>query len=107
MNSARFLPFFNDCLGALDGTHIHGVVPKELQARFHNKKKFISQNVLGVANLDLTLAYTLLGREGSAHDSRVLDGAKVKGLPLIKFYLGDGGYGLNKYVLTPYRGERY
>ena len=74
-----------------------------------NRKKFTSQNVLGVANFDLTFAYALYGWEGSAHDSRVLNDAVAKGLPLIpgKYYLGDGGYGLKRFVLTPYRGVRY
>lgn len=67
-----------------------------------------AMNVLGVANFDLTFAFALYGWEGSAHDSRVVDDAKFKGLPLIpeKYYLGDGGYGLKKHILTPYRGER-
>ena len=39
----------------------------------------------------------------------MLDDAKARGLPLLpgKYYLADGGYGLGKYVLTPYRGVRY
>lgn len=108
-NSAKFSPFFNDCIGAIDGTHIHAVIPLELQGPYRNRKKFISQNVLGVANFDLTFSYALFGWEGSAHDSRVLDDARTKGLPLLagKYYLADGGYGLSKYVLTPYRGVRY
>ena len=86
--------------------------------------KVISQNVLAVGNFDLTFAYALFGWEGSAHDSRVSDDAKLKGvllsgvlntgnflhgLPLIfgKYYLADGGYGLTKYTLTPYSGVRY
>jgi DDE superfamily endonuclease len=107
-NFAKFSPFFDDCIGALDGTHIPAVVKPEEIVRFTNRKKFVSQNVLGVANFDLTFAYALYGWEGSAHDSRVVDDAKVKGLPLIpdKYYLGDGGYGLKKHILTPYRGER-
>lgn len=107
-NFAKFSPFFDDCIGALDGTHIPAVVKADQIARFSNRKKFTSQNVLGVANFDLTFAYALYGWEGSAHDSRVVDDAKVKGLPLIpeKYYLGDGGYGLKKHILTPYRGER-
>ena len=38
-----------------------------------------------------------------------MDDARTKGLPLLagKYYLADGGYGLSKYVLTPYRGVRY
>lgn len=58
--------------------------------------------MLGVANFDLTFKYALYGWEGSAHDSRVV------GLPIIldKYYLGDGGYGLKRHILTTFRGER-
>jgi hypothetical protein len=108
-NSAKFSPYFNDCIGALDGSHIPAIIPLEDQGRYFNRKIFLSQNVLGVANFDLSFAYALYGWEGTAHDSRVLDDAKNKGLPLIpgKYYLGDAGYGLSTTVLTPYRGVRY
>lgn len=108
-NNGKFTPYFNDCIGALDGTHIPAVIPVYLQHPFRNRKKVITQNVLGVANFDLTFAYALFGWEGSAHDARVYDDSKLKGLPLIigKYYLADGGYALSKYTLTPYRGVRY
>ena len=44
-NSAKFSPFFNDCIGALDGTHIQAVIPLALQSPYRDRKKFISQNV--------------------------------------------------------------
>ena len=108
-NFAKFSPFFDNCIGALDGTYVPAVIPFDEQVRFRNRKKFVSQNVLGVVNFDMTFAYALCGWEGSAHDSRVYDDAKGRGLPLPnnKFYLGDAGYGLSKYVLTPFRGVRY
>lgn len=100
----KFRPYFENCIGALDGTHIMAIVDF-----FRNRKKFISQNVLAVTNFNLTFSYALCGWEGSAHDSRVLDDAREKGLPRVvgKFYLGDGGYALSSTVLTPYRGTRY
>ena len=62
-----------------------------------------------MATFDHTFAYGLFGWEGSAHDSRVFDDSKNRGLPLLpgKYYLGDAGYGLSEHVLTPYRGVRY
>ena len=107
--SAKFTPFFDNCIGALDGTHIPACIPTEDQEAYRNRKKFISQNVLGVANFDLTFAFGLFGWEASAHDSRVFDDAKGRGLPLLpgKYYLGDAGYALSEHVLTPYRGVRY
>ena len=57
----------------------------------------------------MTCSYILPGWEGCAHDGRVLADAKTKGLllPPGKFYLGDAGYALTPYCLTPYRNVRY
>jgi len=107
-NPKRF-PFFQNCIGALDGCHISAVVPPHQEAVFRNRKQFISQNVLAVVNFDLTFSFVLAGWEGSAHDGRVLTGAIQNGLPIYpgKFYLGDAGYALQDHCLTPYRGTRY
>jgi hypothetical protein len=104
--NAKYSPYFDNCIGALDGTHIGAVVPLEDQVVFRNRKKSLSQNFLGVCNFDLTFSYVLCGWEGFAHDSR---DAKNKGLPLPpgKFYLGDAGYALSWTCLIPYRGVRY
>lgn len=80
--SRKFSPYFDNCIGALDGTHIHAVVPPEDRKPFRNRKHTMSQNVLAVANFDMLFIYVLAGWEGSAHDSRVLDDAKMKGLPI-------------------------
>lgn len=107
-NPLRF-PFFANCIGALDGTQIPAIVPAEEQELFRNRKKVISQNVLGVCNFDLTFSYVLTGWEGSAHDGKVLADARTKGLFLFpgKYFLGDAGYALSWICLTPYRGVRY
>ncbi len=105
----KFSPFFENCIGALDGTHIPATIPPTLQKRFRNRKGYTSQNVLGVVNFDLTFSFILAGWEGSVHDGRVLNAAISEGLTLPdrKFYLGDAGYGLSSFCLTPYRGVRY
>jgi hypothetical protein len=59
----KFFPFFKDCVGALDGSHIPAVVPLEEQGVFRNWKKFIRQNLLAVSNFDMTFAYALAGWE--------------------------------------------
>lgn len=107
-NDPKFKEFF-DCMGALDGSHVPAVVSAGLAGRFRNRKKFVSQNVLGVCDFDMLFTYVLAGWEGSAHDGRVLQDAVNKGLRLFtgKYYLGDAGYALSRYVLTPYRGVRY
>jgi hypothetical protein len=108
LQDPKYAPFVG-CIGALDGTHIPAFIALDKQAPFRNRKGFISQNVLAVCNLDMTFSYILAGWEGSAHDGKVYNDALGKGLPLLegKFYLGDAGYGLSHFCLTPYRGVRY
>lgn len=108
--SFRYSPYFDDCLGALDGTHIEMHIPLELQPRFRNRKGTLSQNVLAVCNFDMQFVYILAGWEGSAHDSRVLADAQAsRGFltPIGKYWLGDAGYGNSEFVMAPYRGVRY
>jgi hypothetical protein len=106
----RFFPFFKDCIGALDGTHINMHVALHEQPRYRNRKGMLSQNVLAVCNFDLSFVYLLPGWEGSAHDGRVLsDAQSYHGFitPKGKYYLGDAGYGNSEFVMAPYRGVRY
>lgn len=104
----RFYPFFDNFIGALDGSHIPAHV-SSTERPFRNRKGVMSQNILGVVNFDMMFTFVLVGWEGSAHDGRVLKDGVMKGLHLIpgKYYLGDAGYALTKYCLTPYRGVRY
>ena len=110
-NNPKFTPWFEPCLGALDGTHIGISVPVDLASPFRNyKTSTLTQNVLGICDFNLLFTLVLTGWEGSAPDSRVLAFAFEKNLLAIpngRFYLADAGYGLTKNILTPYRGVRY
>lgn len=68
--STKYTPYFDNCIGALDGTHIEMSIPIQLQPRYRNRKGTLSQNVLAVCNFDMQFVYTLAGWEGSAHDAR-------------------------------------
>ncbi|KAF3774651.1 putative nuclease [Nymphaea thermarum] len=108
----RYNPYFQDCLGAIDGTHIPICVHTSEQSRFRNRKGTLSQNVLAVVGFDMRFHYVLAGWEGSATDSRVLYSALDSDvdpfvIPTGKYYLGDGGYTNIRGLLTPYRGHRY
>ncbi|KAJ8594105.1 hypothetical protein M405DRAFT_692144, partial [Rhizopogon salebrosus TDB-379] len=37
-NDPKLYPFFKDCRGAIDGTHIEAFVPDEAMARYRNRK---------------------------------------------------------------------
>jgi hypothetical protein len=108
-SNPKFYPYFIDCIGALDGTHIIAKLDAEHAPAFRNRYGYFSQNVLGVCTFNLQFAYVLPGWEGSAHDSRVLSHALAHDfhIPEGKYYLADAGYGLRQGLLTPYRGVRY
>ena len=76
-----------DCVGAIDGTHVHASVPPEIQGRFRGHKDGTTQNVLAAISFDLKFTYALAGWEGSAHDSQVLNDAFAK---LGGFSISDG-----------------
>lgn len=102
---------FENCLGALDGTHIHVTVSVDEKPRYRNRKGDISTNVLGVCAPDLKFIYVLPGWEGSASDVRVLRDALRRNnpfqVPSEKYYLVDAGYSNGPGFLAPYRGTRY
>lgn len=65
-----------DAIGAIDGTYVPCVVfGEENQARWRNRKGFISHNVMAVVNYDMEFMYILPGWEGSAADMTVLRSA--------------------------------
>ncbi|KMT02348.1 hypothetical protein BVRB_9g205730 [Beta vulgaris subsp. vulgaris] len=109
LNNSRFFPWFEDFIGAIDGTHVRASVPLDMQERFRGRKDKTTQNVLAAVDFDLKFTYVLAGWEGSAHDSRVLGDALKKGfnVPEGKYYLADAGYGDRKGFMPPFRRVRY
>ncbi|BBH05547.1 transposable element gene [Prunus dulcis] len=87
--STRFYPYFKDCIGAIDGTHIPTMVTGRDVSSYRNRHGTISQNVLAACNFDLEFIYVLSGWEGSAHDSRVLQDALTRrnGLKVPQVYI--------------------
>ncbi|POW18077.1 hypothetical protein PSHT_06162 [Puccinia striiformis] len=101
-SNPKFSPFFDKCLGALDGVHIPASVPAHKTAPYRNRKGFLSQNVLGVCDFGMRFTYMRVGWEGTAHDARVLRDARSKDFKIRQgfFYLADAGYGLSRNVLV-------
>ncbi|XP_028771547.1 putative nuclease HARBI1 [Neltuma alba] len=110
-NESKFFPYFKDCLGAIDGTHIRVKAPSIDAPRYHGRKEFPTQNVLAVCTFDLKFTYVLPGWEGTASDSRIIKNALTREDSLKisegKYYLVDAGFMLTRGLITPYRGVRY
>lgn len=104
----KFYPYFKDCVGALDGSHIKAHVVGETKP-YRNRKGDLSQNVLAVVDFNMLFTYVLAGWEGSAADITVLGYARdMEGfgasLPKDKYYVADAGYVSSDMTMLPFSG---
>ncbi|CAN6195627.1 unnamed protein product [Urochloa humidicola] len=108
----KFWPHFNDCIGAIDGTHIPVTVSKSQRPKYIGRHGYASQNVMAVCDFDMRFTFVVTGWPGSAHDTRVfLDTLvtyknKFPHPPEGKYYLVDSGPNRKGY-LAPFKGQRY
>lgn len=102
-------PYFKDCIGAIDGTHIPAFVPEAKCAPFRNHKGEVSQNVLAACSFDFKFVYMLSGWEGSASDSHAYQDTRATNFNIseTKYYLADAGNPNTDSLLAPYQGMRY
>jgi len=75
LENPAFWPHFNECIGAIDGTHVKVVVDKNKRVPYLNRHNETSQNVLAVCDFDMRFTFVLSGWPGSAHDMRVFKDA--------------------------------
>lgn len=68
-NDRRYWPWFKDCVGAIDGTHV--VAPEGDQMPYRGRKVHTTQNVMAACSFDMKFTFVYTGWEGSAHDSRI------------------------------------
>jgi hypothetical protein len=71
-NDRRYWPYFEGCIGAIDGTHIPAIVPTKDQIRYIGRKGYPTQNVMLVCNFDMLITFVVVGWPGTAHDTRIL-----------------------------------
>ena len=67
-----YAPFFDGCIGPLDGTHVKVRVNKEAKIDHTNRKGDVSMNVCAIVNMDGRFTYVGVGMAGSVHDMSVL-----------------------------------
>ncbi|KAL6614646.1 hypothetical protein ACP70R_036916 [Stipagrostis hirtigluma subsp. patula] len=108
----KYSPYFDGCIGAIDGTHIPVTVLEPAHDDFINRKGFTSQNVLAVCDMDMRFTFVATGKRGGVHDAALLKEAMRRAdnfphPPQGKYYLVDSGYPLRKGYLAPYRKNRY
>ena len=108
-HSLDFWPYFRDCIGAIDGSHVPAFVPELMCSRFWDRKGQVSQNILVACSMNMEFLYVLPGWEGSAADGRVFDNAQNEDfrIPNGHYYLADAGYTNSDALMVPYCGVRY
>ncbi|KAL6284477.1 hypothetical protein ACE6H2_015406 [Prunus campanulata] len=79
----RYWPYFKDCIGAIDGTHIPVIVPRERQVPYIGRKGITTQNVMAVCDFNMCFTFVWAGWEGAAHDARIFMEALRR--PILKF----------------------
>ncbi|KAL0007230.1 hypothetical protein SO802_008732, partial [Lithocarpus litseifolius] len=66
-----YMPHFQDCIGAIDGTYIQVVIGGDKKTPYYNRKVVTSFNMMAVCDFDLLFTYVMAGWEGVAHDTRI------------------------------------
>ncbi|XP_077327569.1 uncharacterized protein LOC143962118 [Lithobates pipiens] len=115
---------FPNCVGAIDGKHIHIVKPMGSGSQYFNYKKYFSFVLMAVADANYCFSYIDIGSYGSSADSifshssfghllrnnsldlpenRPLPG--TNGPPLPSVFVGDEAFALSKHLLRPYSGH--
>lgn len=108
---------FPGILGAIDCTHIKIQSPGGNRAEiFRNRKGYFSINVQVISDANLQIRDIVARWPGSVHDSTIFNDSHVRahyemGTINEGILLGDSGYPLRRYLLTPYlhpetRGQR-
>ncbi|XP_074318297.1 protein ANTAGONIST OF LIKE HETEROCHROMATIN PROTEIN 1-like [Silene latifolia] len=112
-NDDRYMPYFKDCIGCIDGTHIAACIPEADQLRYIGRKGIPTFNVMGVCDFDMCFTFISVGWAGTAHDTRVFTRAINKPElnfpkpPHGRYYLVDKGYPDKKGYMVPYSKTRY
>ncbi|CAL5440467.1 unnamed protein product [Camellia sinensis] len=104
-NDRRYWPWFKDCVGAIDGTHVVVVAPEGDQMPYRGRKVHTTQNVMAACSFDMKFTFVYTGWEGSAHDSRIF-------LKALTTNSADFSHPPPRYThmpgyVAPYRGKKY
>nr|XP_023906296.1 uncharacterized protein LOC112018017 [Quercus suber] len=109
----KYYPWFEKCVGAIDGMHISASAPSGRTTAFIDRRSDITQNVMCACNFDMRFTYVRTGWEGSANDSRVLQDAlghaeyEFPWPPRGLYYLVDSRYVIGSAFLPPHKSVRY
>ncbi|KAJ1093740.1 hypothetical protein NDU88_006832 [Pleurodeles waltl] len=98
-------------IGAIDGTHVALVPPKDSEQVYRNRKSYHSMNVQVVCLADQYISHVNAKFPGSVHDAYVMRNSSI---PYVMeqlqrhrvWLIGDTGYPNLSWLLTPVRNPR-
>ncbi|XP_017470019.1 PREDICTED: putative nuclease HARBI1 [Rhagoletis zephyria] len=101
-------------IGCIDGTHVKFMKPCQNEHLYFNRKGCFSINAMIICDYKMAIRAVDACHPGSCHDSFVFNLSSAKQLLLSKYesgdrnscLLGDSGYGLDTFLLVPYRDPR-
>ena len=99
---------FPNVIGCVDCTHVKIATPTVNEHEYVNRKNDHTVNVQLICDSDALIMNCVVKWPGSVHDARIMRECPVFGLfetvprPLDGFILGDSGYMLREWLLTPY-----
>ncbi|CAG2196490.1 HARBI1 [Mytilus edulis] len=92
-------------IGAVDGTLIPIIAPKENEPAYVCRKGYHSLNIQAVVDHEMRFTNLVAKFPGSVHDSYIFSNSELgyffEENNVDGWLLGDSGYGLKKYLLTP------
>lgn len=103
---------FSGVVGAIDGTQIRIVAPKDFEDAYINRKNYHSINIQVVFDADYKVLDVVAHWPGSVHDSRIWNESGLKEdfergfIPYGCHLIGDSGYPAQPWLLTPYLQPR-
>ncbi|XP_017474344.1 PREDICTED: putative nuclease HARBI1 [Rhagoletis zephyria] len=109
--------FFNKCgipgiVGCVDGTHVRIKAPNaNCRHLYYNRKGFYSINVMAICDHDMVITFVDARHPGANHDSFIWKTSAAEEQLRLAFnngksntwILGDSGYPLQPFLMTPYR----
>jgi hypothetical protein len=103
-SNSKLSPYFDNALGATDGTQISCLPSSEEWESSHNHKGGITQNVLACCSFDLRFQYFLSGTDGTSSDATLFVNACMFDLrvPLGRYYLANAGFSACDSLIIPY-----
>ncbi|XP_017467073.1 PREDICTED: putative nuclease HARBI1 [Rhagoletis zephyria] len=98
-------------IGCIDGTHIELIKPLTDAPSYYNRKGYFSINAMIICDHNMTIQAVDATHPGSSHDSFIWKlsnayshfVAKYRGGERCFHLLGDSGYGIEPFLITPFR----